>query len=286
MKRFDYHSLPNRILQALCQAVFPTRCLACGAYLNPEKPFIGYPADAGFEDGSRFPQGRIERFEKLAGPFLCDGCVKGFLPVESPLCSSCGIMFKSREGADHVCGECLTAPKHFRTARAAGVYGGPLMALIHSYKYREKLQLARPLAILLFSSFIQFWDRQSIDLILPVPLHIKKHRMRGFNQAFQLGRQWPRLTEAVWPGSIPFHMDRHLLVRNRWTEPQTGLGRKQRKANIKNAFSVTDASKLDDKNVLLIDDVYTTGATVGECAKVLLRSGAKHVDVLTLARAM
>jgi predicted amidophosphoribosyltransferase len=86
--------------------------------------------------------------------------------------------------------------------------------------------------------------------------------------------------------TISLYMERDLLVRNRWTEPQTGLGRKQREANIKNAFSVTDASTLNDKNVLLIDDVYTTGATVDECAKVLLRSGAKHVDVLTLARAM
>jgi hypothetical protein len=152
----DLYSLPNRIFQALCQAVFPTRCLACGAYRNPEKPFIGYPADAGFEDSSRFPQGRIDLFEKLATPFLCDGCVKDFLPIESPICSSCGVMFKSREGADHLCGECLTVPKHFRTARAVGVYGGSLMALIRSYKYRGKLQLTRPLATLLCSSFNRF----------------------------------------------------------------------------------------------------------------------------------
>lgn len=195
-------------------------------------------------------------------------------------------MFISQEGADHVCGPCLTTPKYFTRARAAGVYGGPFLALIHSYKYRGKLQLVRPLATLLFSSFTHFWDLESIDLIVPVPLHSKKHRVRGFNQAYQLIRPWPRLAQTLWPGPASFRVDHRVLKRSRWTEPQTGLGRKQREANIKNAFRVTDASKVTGKTVLLIDDVYTTGATADECAKMLLRSGAKQVDVLTLARAM
>ncbi|PLX53179.1 MAG: hypothetical protein C0611_06545, partial [Desulfobacteraceae bacterium] len=77
-----------------------------------------------------------------------------------------------------------------------------------------------------------------------------------------------------------------ILVRKRWTEPQTGLGRKERLKNIKNAFGVSDSSKVKGKKILLVDDVYTTGATVNECAKVLMKAGAACVDVLTLARAM
>jgi predicted amidophosphoribosyltransferase len=79
---------------------------------------------------------------------------------------------------------------------------------------------------------------------------------------------------------------RDVLERRRWTEPQTGLGRKKRLTNVKNAFSVNDHSKIAGKRILLVDDVFTTGATANECAKVLLKGGAEHVDVLTLARAM
>jgi len=79
---------------------------------------------------------------------------------------------------------------------------------------------------------------------------------------------------------------RDVLERRRWTEPQTGLGRKKRLTNVKNAFSVNDHSIIAGKRILLVDDVFTTGATANECAKVLLKGGAEHVDVLTLARAM
>jgi len=196
------------------------------------------------------------------------------------------MMFKSRVGEDHICGECLASPKKFRIARAAGVYAQSILAVIHCLKYKGKIQLARPLGLFLFSEFIRVWNENSIDLIIPVPLHEKKHRMRGFNQSFLLIKNWPRLTEELDVGSPGVQVDRNVLKRNRWTEPQTGLGRKKRMQNIKNAFSITDSSKVVDKRVLLVDDVYTTGLTVNECATVLLRSGALNVDVLTLARAM
>jgi ComF family protein len=171
-------------------------------------------------------------------------------------------------------------------ARAVGAYDRAFMSVIRCLKYKGKIQLARPLGKLLFSDFIRFWGQDGIDRIVPVPLHSKKLRMRGFNQALLLIREWPLLAEAMHPQRIQIHVERDILVRNRWTEPQTGLGRNQRMANIKDAFSVTDASKVENQTILLVDDVYTTGATANECAKVLNRSGAKQVDVLTLARAL
>jgi ComF family protein len=195
-------------------------------------------------------------------------------------------VFKSREGADRICGACLKAPKRFGIARAAVIYERSFMVLIHCLKYKGKIQLARPLGILLFATFIKYWPINRIDLILPVPLHIKRLRTRGFNQSFLLLRDWSSFLETLNEQRPQVSVERHVLLRSKWTEPQTGLGRKQRMSNIKNAFSLGDLSRVQKKRILLVDDVYTTGATVDECAKVLLRGGARRVDVLTLARSM
>ncbi|MEE8552373.1 MAG: ComF family protein [Desulfobacterales bacterium] len=225
-------------------------------------------------------------FEMLLAPFLCPACLTGFLPVESPMCSRCGVVFKSREGEDHVCGECLDSPMRFGIARSPGIYEQTLMAAIHCFKYRGKIQLARPFGMLLFTAFISFWEKNSVDLIIPVPLHVKKFRMRGFNPSFLLVRDWATIAAMLNDELPDIPVARDVLERRTWTEPQTGLGRKKRLENVKNAFSINDHSKIAGKRVLLVDDVFTTGATANECAKVLLNGGVGHVDVLTLARAM
>ena len=294
-----------RIANTFKKALFPTRCLVCRSFFH-----LGQHENGDLRPGatdvnsSNIAQEFIEKivltsahdnyylgntpevFEKLMAPFLCPTCSSGFLPVESPKCSRCGMVFKSRQGEDHVCGECLDSPKRFRIARSTGIYKYTLMAVIHCFKYKGKIQLARPLGTLLFTAFINFWDKMSIDLIVPVPLHVKKLRMRGFNPSFLLVKDWVRILELS-SGRLPdIQVDINVLARKKWTEPQTGLGRKERLANIKNAFNISDGSKITGKKILLVDDVYTTGATVNECAKVLLKGGAGHVDVLTLARSM
>ena len=270
-----------RIADALKAALFPPKCLVCSAFFNPEaKP------GACFQDESIFVSSRKAIFERLMAPFLCTTCSADFLPVESPFCSSCGIMFKSREGKDHFCGECLESPKRFNIARAPGIYDNALLEAVHLLKYREKIQLARPLGLFLFIFFVALWDEKSTDVVIPVPLHVKRLKNRGFNQAILLVKDWKFYAKTFDIELSHIPVERHLLVRSRWTEPQTGLDRKKRKANIKNAFRIRDAEKIDGKRVLLVDDVYTTGATADECAKVLLGAGARQVDVLTLARAM
>ena len=275
----DYKALSIRIIKAIIEALFPARCLACRSFFHPEQLPDGCLPENGF-------QSEDVTFNTVMAPFLCPTCITGFLSIESPVCSGCGIMFKSREGEDHLCGECLESPKRFRTARALGIYDKALMTIIHCFKYNGKIQLARPLGTLLFSAFISYWDINSIDTIVPVPLHVKRFRMRGFNQAFLLVKDWDRIAEVLNVKIPVIQIDRHLLIRSRWTEPQTGLGRKKRMANIKNAFSLNDSSKIIDKRILLVDDVLTTGATADECAKVLLKGGARQVDVLSLARAV
>ena len=274
------------IVNTLKDALFPTKCFMCGTFFKPGPhqsggfPFRGPGKENFLADYKNI------HFDELMTPFLCPDCSGGFLPAESPICIKCGMIFKSREGEDHLCGECITAPKRFRIARAPGIYDQALMAMIHYLKYNGKIQMAGPLGALLFAAFISLWDTNTIDFIVAVPLHIKRFRMRGFNQSFLLIRDWLRISEVLNVNIAHVQIDRHVLVRSRWTDPQTGLGRKKRISNIKNAFSITDPEKVAGKRILLVDDVYTTGTTVNECAKVLLKSGAKYVDVLTLARAI
>jgi len=227
-----------------------------------------------------------KNFVALMSPFICVNCSGTYMAVESPICSTCGVVFESREGEDHDCGECLNAPKRFRMARSAGVYDKVLMAAIHCLKYKEKIQLARPLGVILFMAFCRHWNNENVNLIVPVPLHKRKFRSRGFNIPFLLVKEWEFIFKALY-GALPvIPVAGDVLVRKRWTESQAGLGRKERLQNIKNSFGVSDSAKVKGKKILLVDDVYTTGATANECAKVLLRSGAARIDVLTLARTM
>ena len=121
-------------------------------------------------------------------------------------------------------------------------------------------------------------DFTDYSLIIPVPLHIKRLRQRGFNQALILaraiGKKW----------QIPVNFS--LLKRHKFTETQTGMNKTERKQNIKGAFEVRDKENIAGKNIIIVDDVYTTGATVNECAKTLLKAGAQKVTVLTLARVL
>jgi ComF family protein len=169
-------------------------------------------------------------------------------------------------------------------ARALLVSNQCILNLVHCYKYKGKIQLAEPLGGLLLAAFQRFWESQAVDVIVPVPLHIRRFRERGFNQAFLLMRNWPK-HDGVDPLRLSaVQIERNVLLRSVNTVPQTGLGRAERLTNIKDAFEIQSNERIKNKAVLLVDDVFTTGATANECARTLLEAGAKQVDVLTLAR--
>ncbi len=249
--------------QACLRAVFPPKCLICNTYY-PLQPSACELASDPVSDPT--------------APHFCEPCRKGFTPIASPFCSRCGLPFVSREGDNHTCSECITERRYFRMARAFGVYDDSLMEAIHLLKYGRKISMSRPLGALARETFFQFWDGDAIDLLVPVPLHVKRLRKRGFNQAHLLIRRWAKQE------GIPF--DGFTLSRSRWTAPQTELSRRERRKNIKGAFSVRHPERIKGRKIVLVDDVYTTGATVNECARVLMKAGAEFVDVLTLARAV
>ena len=176
-------------------------------------------------------------------------------------------------------------PKNFRMARAAVSCEPQLMAVIHRFKYAGKTQLAKPLGGMMLSAFLRHWESAEIDQLIPVPLHPQKFRSRGFNQSYLLIHRWKAIARAMQISLPSISILTDVLIRTKMTAPQTGLGRAQRLINVKGAFSVQSPEKVSGKKVLVVDDVYTTGATANECARILLEFGAESVDVLTLARA-
>lgn len=158
------------------------------------------------------------------------------------------------------------------------------MTALHQLKYNGRTELADPLGALLLAGFHKWFGRKTVDMIMPVPLHPRKQRQRGFNQAYLLIRGWQRIAEA-FPNTFPRDkIARGLLVRTRMTRSQTTLSRRKRQDNVRGAFALKDKTTVKGKSVVLVDDVFTTGATVDECARVLAAAGATRVDVLTVAR--
>ena len=276
-------SWPGSLLKIFLDAVFPPKCLVCSHLFKPATKRFGIEQlpNAATEITDPFAESY-----RLLTFFCCSDCVCAFAAISSPMCTCCGIPIKSQQDQDHLCGDCISHPKKFRMARAAMACDQQLMAVIHRFKYAAKTQLARPLGGLMLSVFMRQWEGEKVDLILPVPLHPQKIRSRGFNQSYLLILGWKAVANAlhIALSDIPIHTD--VLIRSKATVPQTGLGRRQRLKNVKGVFSLRFPEQVYGKKVLVVDDVYTTGATVNECARILLKFGAVQVDVLTLARAI
>jgi len=204
---------------------------------------------------------------------ICSDCLEGFRPLSSPLCSICGTEFKTGSGEDHPCGACIKDIPSFDGAASMFIYNDAMKEAVHFFKYKGKSILSRPLGNSLAQHHLSKGD---YDAILPVPLYIKRLRNRGYNQSQLLAVELGRI--------VGIKVDPWLLKRARPTLSQTGMKRNERIKNLKGAFMLRKGSTVKGMKLLLIDDVYTTGSTVEECAKVLKKGGAKKVNVLTLAR--
>jgi ComF family protein len=244
------------------QLLYPLKCLKCGAYIDPDMVVT-----------------------KTLETCFCDECMEsGFHPIDSPFCTKCGVKFHNSFDENHICEACLKTPLKIGRARAAAEYTGIIKDAIPAFKYNSKLSLAKVFEQLLFETFIKHYAKQKIDIIMPIPLHKKKLKERGFNQAFFLIRNFKKLYAQNFKKSCLIKIDISSLVRIKRTQPQTGFDIQQRKKNLANAFKVVNENAIKNKNILLIDDVLTTGTTCNEAAQKLLKHGAKKVDALVLAR--
>lgn len=219
--------------------------------------------------------------DALDGRF-CQRCLDSISLITGPICICCGRPFVSQECEPHLCWECIKKPEKiaFSTARSFFVYKGALLDAIHMFKYNGKTSLSKPLIAIMADSQHVFEKTgllfNSHDLIVPVPLHKKRLKERGFNQSLMLAKGLA--------GIYNLPVDYLNLKRIRETDPQINLKGEERVNNVRGAFAAEDTAAFKDKRVLLIDDVYTTGATVLECSRVLKKAGAKNIDVVTLAR--
>lgn len=209
---------------------------------------------------------------------VCAACWKQVKAIQAPYCSRCGYAFPSKimDPQRALCGGCRRNLHRFDAARAWGPFQEPLKEIVHQFKYRSHPSLARPLAERLAAVYSEHGEQISASVIIPVPLHRTRERERGFNQAFELARHLARVT------AIP--VARHWLLRTRPTKVQAGLSRRERRLNLRGAFALSKEAEIEGKRLLLLDDVFTTGATLNECARILKEQGAQRVSVLTVAR--
>lgn len=235
--------------RALRDLLFPARCASC--------------------------KERLE-LRSATSDCICAPCwarIKRNLP---PFCSRCGIHLEKHWMTAKVCPSCTRAQLHFDRAMSPCLYEGTLKNLIHSFKYGRKDYLGKPLSSMMISFVKEYsFPMEYIDAIIPIPLHPARQREREFNQAERLADPVAReFTKPLLAAA---------LARIRPTQTQTSLKPSQRFSNVNGCFTLTDAAAVKDKNILLVDDVFTTGATLSEAARTLKRAGSGLVFALTLA---
>lgn len=235
-----------RLLRRLLHTVFPMQCRTCDHALDDDLV-----------------------------PFFCQRCWNDITPIRSPGCHRCAHPFPSPQTPrfGYLCGACRKHPPAYNLAWTPYAYQSPLKEAIGLLKYRGKTQLAPALARLI----VEITPAPpNVDVMIAVPLHPDRLREREFNQAlllaYHLAKQW----------NLPVLTD--VLKRTKPTPPQTSLTRRERLKNLRRCFAVATPSAIEGKTALLVDDVFTTGTTVNECAKTLRKAGAQAIYVQTLAR--
>jgi len=220
---------------------------------------------------------------------VCDACLESIHPIAGGRCSICGERIVSAYALDNAsgelrCGICRRLEPPFAKAAAYGSYESGLRDLIHLLKYQQVRPAANVLGRMLAEVIADLeagWAAASV-LVVPVPLYAGKFCQRGFNQAELIARVALKLSSARDACTIATDV----LERSRETQSQIGLTRHQRRENLRGAFRVITREKVSGREILLVDDVFTTGTTASECARVLRRAGAARVWVATVARTL
>lgn len=244
------------MISFLLSLLYPTVCPVCGTILTR-----AVAADA--------------------NPYICSACYPKISFPAEPRCLNCSRPLF--DGSEELCPECRKRKYHFDQSASLMLHDEVSKKILYDLKYHNKRDNARMLAW--EAARREGWrlGMWKIDAVIPVPLHKKREISRGYNQAQILAERFLKCLSPA-PGDVD--VDGNFLIRIRRTKAQKELSGEQRKANIRDAFAVNDREppdKYHGKNILLIDDIYTSGATLSECARVLKRHGARHVYCLTFA---
>jgi ComF family protein len=241
----------KKILSGLTEGIFPKKCISCLSIID------SHPEDE--------PEGSL----------FCPVCRITLNRIESPSCRICGLPLNSPEGEDFTCIRCRKNPPYFDSAISSYLYGAAIKDVVERFKFRNSPHLALLLSRLMLSDD-HAGRIPDVSMVIPVPLHFKKLLRRGYNQSSLLSK--------YVSGFLKIPVMFNVLKRVKNTQSQSELSFREREANVRNSFSVKKGVNLDGLNILLVDDVLTTGSTASSCAKELKKHGAKEVHVLTLAR--
>lgn len=248
-------SLPLRWLagarDALASILIPAPCRLCGALLH---------------HSSRIP--------------ICQNCLDGFSRMPEKICAVCGLPLPdmtAAPGEDLRCAACRTGTYAFDLARSFALYEGKIVRAIVLLKFERIDPMAKWFAARLAEIVAQNPEALGADVVVPVPLHRIREKERGYNQAELLSSPLAKILKLPHQGV--------LLVRKRLRPAKLVLTLRERWAVVRGAFEIRPGSKVDNRRVLLLDDVMTTGATLDACSKALRDAGAKSVVALTVARA-
>ncbi len=209
---------------------------------------------------------------------LCGKCASEIKHISRPLCMICGVPFLYEQYENAICETCSHKKPYYSMARCAIVYNQIASKIISSFKYSDKTGNLNLIDSLLKSCTSECL--QGVDYIAPVPIHSFKLLKRKYNQSALIAAKIAKGSEIEF---VPT-----LLVKTRQTKPQAVLSDVERRKNVRNSFALNKRyfNNIQGKTILLVDDVFTTGSTVNECAKVLIKSGAYRVNVITVARTM
>ena len=237
----DITQLFSSTIHNLVNVIYPARCLVCDGDGNNNRD-------------------------------ICDSCEQS-LPWIKKACFQCALPLADDASENVLCGRCLKKKPYFDDSRSIFSFEKGIIGLIHKLKFHDKLAISRLLGYWLANTVVTKMEKP--DCLLPVPLHNKRMKQRGFNQSIEISRALKKAWE------IPLEMD--MVRRVRETQSQTGLDVKQRKKNMKGAFEVLGV--INYQHVAIVDDVVTTGSTVNELARILKRNGVKKVSIYSVARA-
>lgn len=231
-----------RLSKAVVDMIFPRRCPACHDIVNEK------------------------------GALICKKCEGKFEYVEEPYCMKCGkpVMDDGKE----YCTECENNKRNFEEGRAVFIYDDAMRLSIYSFKYNDRQEYAEYYAkeiYLRLGNKIKSWDA---DVIIPIPLHKSKQKLRGYNQAYLIAKELSNL--------IKIPVENNVIIRNRKTVVQKNLNAKDRANNVKNAFKIKQ-NNVKFKSAILIDDIYTTGATISAATESLKACGVEKVYFISLS---
>jgi ComF family protein len=239
----------SMIWDALSSIIFPNSCVFCGNAM-------------------------------VKGSCVCNVCLGDIELIESPFCGRCGAPCSgSKDGNDDGCEQCTDLPFDYCKNESLGIFTGKLRELIHLYKFKQRKSLSNVFSDILIKHKRAYIE--SHDVLIPMPLTGARYSDRGFNQSSRIAREISKKVGVLFLGDI--------IIRRGNSRPQSQIAaRKERFSNVTDRFIVKNrgAGELRGKNILLFDDVLTTGATASTCARSLHNHNVKNIDILTLARAL